>query len=154
MSDTESEGSDIEVELSEPSYGETEDDASSSESESDESDNEVDKNEVKIKPNIIDDAGGSKAQKPIVLDTNDSEQEDEHEAEEDEDDIQPTLEQQAQRREDNIRALLDGDLEIHRKPQDWNSKTDYSCRYILTNFEPFLIRQILELYVVCFNLSS
>ena len=116
MSDTESEGSDIEVELSEPSYGETEDDASSSESESDESDNEVDKNEVKIKPNIIDDAGGSKAQKPIVLDTNDSEQEDEHEAEEDEDDIQPTLEQQAQRREDNIRALLDGDLEIHRKP--------------------------------------
>ena len=50
--------------------------------------------------------------------------------------------------------MVGGALEIHRKPQDWNSKTDYSCRYILTNFEPLLIRQILKLYVVCFNLSS
>ena len=111
MPATDSDGSDIEIDLSDSSSEDEEhDQSSSSEGESDHSEPDD-----KIQPTLI----SPKKAKQVC----ESEEEDEpFEAKlltavaAEEEDQHPSLQQQAHRREENIRAMLDGSLEIHRKP--------------------------------------
>jgi DNA repair and recombination RAD54-like protein len=122
MSDTESEESDLELELTEPDCSEEEesDEAyndSSSEDEGSDDDQEPEKEVVKVAP---------KPKVAVQVEVNEDEEfkqneivdnnEEEDEQEEEEEDFQPSAQQQAERREKNIKAMLDGSLDIHRKP--------------------------------------
>jgi DNA repair and recombination RAD54-like protein len=127
MSDTESEGSDLELELTEPDCSEEEesDEAysdSSSEDDAIDDDQEPVKQVVKgaLKAKVVvqdkekDDEEEIQQNEIQVFETN--EEENEEINEEGEEDCQPSLQEQADRREKNIKAMLDGSLDIHRKP--------------------------------------
>ncbi|KAG7670478.1 hypothetical protein Ndes2526B_g00232 [Nannochloris sp. 'desiccata'] len=126
MSDTESEGSDLELQLTEPDCSEEEESdeaysGSSSEDEASEDDQEPVKEAVKAAPKVKlmmqeeEDVEDEIQQNEIQVFEN-NEEENEEINEEGEEDCQPSRQQQADRREKNIKAMLDGSLDIHRKP--------------------------------------
>lgn len=123
MSDTESELSDLELELTEPDCTEDEEESDeaysgSSEDEGSDDDPEPIKEVVKTAPKVLVAVKEKKEEdeeaenEPIEIQSS----EEENEEDEEEEDRQPSMQEQTDRREKNIKAMLEGSLEIHRKP--------------------------------------
>jgi DNA repair and recombination RAD54-like protein len=123
MSDTESGESDLELELTEPDCSEEENESdeayssSSSEDGGSDDDHEPVKEIVKVAPKakvVVQEEKEEVEEIQQISDNN--EEENEGDDEQEEEDFQPSKQEQAERREKNIKAMLDGSLEIHRKP--------------------------------------